>query len=152
MALAPEGSTRNMKPSVESGWSGAPVDVDGAGMDDPDVAALLVQADVLLADLESRSLGVGQGAALPFLGLARFELSATDLPPVDSHGVIPPTYEAVAARVEQLLGQALSLSSSLAGCLHILRAQGLLREHDRWARGVSEVGGAAQSLGKPARG
>ena len=123
-----------MNPSNDSDWAalvtGTSVDRQGT----QELNALLAQADVLLADLESRSLDAGKSAALPFLGLARFELSETNAASELPLPEIPPTYEARAAHVEQLLSAAIRLSPSLEGCLHVLRAQGLLREHHRWAR------------------
>ena len=133
-----------MKSSVESDAHRVRVNADGVGPDISDVGALVAEADVLLAHLESRSVDLGYGAALPFLGLARFELAATDPPRADSREAIPPTYEDCAERVVQLMGQALSLCPSLEDCLHILRAQGLLREHDKWARRTPDVGATSR--------
>jgi hypothetical protein len=109
---------------------GATASVDG---EDP-VDGLIAQADALLADLEARSLLCGEGAALPFLGLARFELSAIGGSAPMPSPRAPATYEEGAAQVRQLLDEALELSPTLDRCLHVLRARGLLREPRRWAR------------------
>ena len=88
--------------------------------------ALVAQADMLLADLETRSLGVGMAAGLPFIGLARFELSATNFPMAAGLPDLPASYEAGATQVQELLSAAVEQSPSLESCLHVLRAQGLL--------------------------
>jgi hypothetical protein len=101
------------------------------GSEDP-LGQVLAELDAVLAGLESTAARFGRRAALPFLGLARYELSEalanTRL------GVSPPeTFENGETRVEELVMEGLALEPCLADSLRLLRARGLMREAQTWA-------------------
>ena len=122
----------NSRPAVDS-----PQATSGSGStptqtDTGEITGLLGEIDSLLASLESRSGQLGQLGALPFLGLARFELSsAAELahrPRLDA----PHSYEEGEARLYELLGRSLDLEPSLETSLRLLRARSLLCEYRTW--------------------
>jgi hypothetical protein len=103
-----------------------------------DLDRVLAELDAVLAGLESRAAAFGRSAALPFLGLARYELA--DALTLSRSGPIPPeTFEAGETRIDELVTEGLGLEPSLADSLRLLRARGLMREAQAWAGRVASA-------------
>ena len=88
-----------------------------------------IAANSLFAALESQCLEAGGAQTLPYLGMARSEL--TDYghnQPSALEATLFKTFEAGLHQLEELLGRLIETSTSLSGTLRLTRSREILRE------------------------